>query len=122
MKTSTNQVAQILRESCGVPPTGNRHIDLKRQVRRAMRAPLDNVSWVAARYQESIAEMRGKPLAYMIGRYARVAEIRKHNKHKHGIMPDPFVAVVFREVWLILRFTRRYGYERRYDRVVNWPS
>ena len=121
MKTSTDQVTQILRESCGVPPTGNRHIDMKRQVRRAMRAPLDNISWVAARYQESLAEMRGLSLASTLRQYARVAEIIR-DKHKLGIMPDPFVAAVFREVWLILRFARRYGYEKRYNRVVNWPS
>ena len=121
MKTSTNQVAQILRESCGVPPTGNRHIDLKRQVRRAMRAPLDNVSWVAARYQESIAEMRGKPLAYMIGRYAGIWDIIQ-DVHRFGVNVDPFCLAVFREVRLVLRFARRYGYEKRYNRVVNWPS
>ena len=119
MKTTTNQVAQLIRENNALPLTGNQHIDMKRQVRRAMRAPQDRVSWVAARYQEPMAEMRGKSLAYMIGRYANISAFIT-DIHKFGVSVDPFSLAVFREVCLVLRFARRYGYEKRYNRVVNW--
>ena len=117
----TQQVARLIRDNSGLPPTGNRHVDFKRQVRRAMRCPEDRVSWVAARYQESLKEMRGKTLAHMISRYADVAAFVR-NVETLGVQLDPFSKAVFREVWLILRFVRRYGHEARYTRVVNWKS